>query len=272
MVCGSARGDTREVRNSYMLKSVAYHKGKSKVYHSYWEGLVSLPLPSRVIFTSFLDETDDRFAVMTAVDTKELFMWRNVDKKWSKINTRICELDCFQDIICHNKKFYVMLTKAGFLTVDFQSLEVNLVAGPREDLKNAILFLVESLNDLFLVAQFSSEGIHCFKVFKLNEETHEWDLVEDELELEDRVFFDVECNPFSVSASEFPALRGNCIYFFNYDFREYEDLDIEDVRIYDLRTHTDSKLADFRGFSTLFWPPPAWLKQRSFRSAGLLRN
>ncbi|XP_031269996.1 F-box protein SKIP23-like isoform X7 [Pistacia vera] len=178
---------------------------------------------------------DTRFAVMTAVDTKELFMWRNVDKKWSKINTRI-------------------------------------FAGPREDLKNAILFLVESLNDLFLVAQFSSEGIHCFKVFKLNEETHEWDLVEDELELEDRVFFDVECNPFSVSASEFPALRGNCIYFFNYDFREYEDLDIEDVRIYDLRTHTDSKLADFRGFSTLFWPPPAWLKQRSFRSAGLLRN
>ncbi|XP_031269993.1 uncharacterized protein LOC116128410 isoform X4 [Pistacia vera] len=150
--------------------------------------------------------------------------------------------------------------------------EVTPVAGPREDLKNAILFLVESLNDLFLVAQFSSEGIHCFKVFKLNEETHEWDLVEDELELEDRVFFDVECNPFSVSASEFPALRGNCIYFFNYDFREYEDLDIEDVRIYDLRTHTDSKLADFRGFSTLFWPPPAWLKQRSFRSAGLLRN
>ncbi|XP_031261014.1 F-box/kelch-repeat protein At1g64840-like [Pistacia vera] len=210
-----------EITTSYALETTAILKGKPEL--AYGGKYSQLEFSSgKVIFTSGIDESDEEFAVMVKFGVGRLSLWRNVDKKWSKIDLEIDlgidfeistiifmnfnrRLVLIEDIIYHDKKFYVLLSRGVTMTVDSKSLSVTEVAGTLNDLKwYKSVYLLESHNNLFLFAKFSKnlDTEDYLKVFKLDKERHEWFRVEKGLEFEDRAIFLSEDGSFSLSAKE----------------------------------------------------------------------
>ncbi|XP_031250437.1 F-box/kelch-repeat protein At1g64840-like [Pistacia vera] len=174
---------------------------------------------TKLIFSSFLDENDVEFAVMTRDNcTKELGIWRNVDKKWSKIDMELGFLgflEFVEDVIYYNRKFYAVLSKGRTVTVDSKSLVVTRVAEELQFVSiYSELYLMELYNDLFLIVQFREFGDdfdeYIIMLFKLNEENQKWVPVVDGLELEYRVLFMGKSSfAFSFSIEEVAG----CVYY-----------------------------------------------------------
>ncbi|XP_031261015.1 F-box protein SKIP23-like [Pistacia vera] len=228
---------------------------------------------AKVTLTSCVDKSDEEFAVMAKFRGRRLCMWRNIDKKWSDINLVFNPPWCYrniyiEDIIYHNKKFYVLLSSGVIMTVDSKSLGVTKVGRELSDLDCDfmlyLLYLLESHNNLFLIAKFPAkeDSEDCLKVFKLDEENRRWVQVVNELEFEGRVIFLSEDGSYSLSAKELRPCKENCVYF-KKEIRVGENrYPGEDAWIFNLKTRKDKKLSKFPGYAaSLFWPPPSWLKQ-----------
>ncbi|XP_031254349.1 F-box protein SKIP23-like [Pistacia vera] len=155
----------------------------------------TVELLSKVIFSSSLDENEDEFTVMASDSYgKELGIWRNLDKKWSKIDIELKFPEFFVEDIYHDRKFYAVLTMGYTVTVDPKSLVVTRVAGKVQlYYECAMLYLIGLNNDLFFIVQFQDGeddyDEYNIAIFKLNEENQKWVPVVDGSELEDRELF-----------------------------------------------------------------------------------
>ncbi|XP_031250446.1 F-box protein SKIP23-like [Pistacia vera] len=197
-------------------------------------------------------------------DTKELEIWRNLDKKWSIIDMGLQYPEVLEDIIYHNHKFYAVLPKGHTVTVDPKSLTVTGVAEKLQlDWKYWMIYLIELNNDLFLIVQFQEyddDDEYNIALFKLNEENQKWVPVVDGLEVEDSVLFVGRRRiAYSFSIKEVAGCKGGCVYYADYN-SVIEDYPGQDTWICDFKDHVVGHLPGFPGYLNLFWPPPAWLK------------
>ncbi|XP_031254279.1 F-box protein SKIP23-like [Pistacia vera] len=232
----------------YRVKEVA-KAYRIELVHQFDEPVVF----SKAVVSSH-DGIDDGFAVMAIVQGN-LVVWRNLDKKWSRIRFN----NSFSgDIIYHNHKFYAATARGLTVSVDCNSLTVTQVAGPLETL-TFWTNLVKSFDDLFVIVKFWAwkDERNDFKVYKLDEEIGEWVEVVDGLE--DRAFFLGDDCSFSISAKEFPGCKGNSVYFKHGPFRNDGCLPGTDGGIFDLKDRTVRRL--FAEHSKIFWPPPRWVKR-----------
>ncbi|XVF45603.1 hypothetical protein PTKIN_Ptkin02bG0219600 [Pterospermum kingtungense] len=178
-------------------------------------------------------------------------------------STQLEDVDGVQDIISFNGKFYVVELNGRTIVVD-QSLNVSflqLVGSP-----NSRMFLVQSGDNLLAVQMlFLARSVSIvshkavrFKIFRLDEEAHEWDEIKS---LGDQILFLGSNHAVSASASEFYWGKGNLI-FYSSDHStttRYSDSEHRPMFVFDFETRTTRPLEKCSAYCNLFWPPPEWL-------------
>ncbi|XP_057998210.1 F-box protein SKIP23 [Hevea brasiliensis] len=208
-----------------------------------------------------------------------LCYWRFGDENWTIVNGGFCY---YCDIIVYKGQFYVV-DKWGMLSViDFSSSRAKKIAAPlyREGIEK---FLVESCGDLYLVDGFvkgecdrqSNAETQCmvvdFRVYKLNEEEHDWDPVKS---IGDRIFF-VGHSSFSTSAQDFSELEGNCIIFIDKTILPkkgggFESFHDQFMGVFNLVDGSIGRLTfplHNRPYSHIFGPSPTWINADSSSSS-----
>ncbi|XP_042510914.1 putative F-box protein At3g25750 isoform X2 [Macadamia integrifolia] len=150
----------------------------------------------------------------------------------------------FEDIIFYDGKLYAINIKYDLILVELfpypKETSCNITPPTEEEAEDPGLFnhpgrvnyktpdhpkktvyLVEFLGELLLVIRFF--GIFSksamFKIFKLDQQGRCWIRVE---ELGDQILFIGTSTGFSVSALDYPQLRGNCIYF-TYEYSRHSE-------------------------------------------------
>ncbi|KAH7852498.1 hypothetical protein Vadar_025557 [Vaccinium darrowii] len=209
------------------------------------------------------------------------------DQKWILIDS---SNDRYHDIVYRKGKYYAVDYRGRTVVIDGADLKkkVKVTASPLPGL-GACQFtrLVESGDDLFLVDRYLDPGHESvtsigavtmgmvteerhpgmpnyFNVYKLDEENKQWQLVDD---LNHQVFFLGDDYLFSVSAQDFPGLKGNCIYFSDCMFRARNEKEANIGKscvltgVYNLKDRRCGPLAMFPDHWPIFSPPPAWLKK-----------
>ncbi|KAE9448076.1 hypothetical protein C3L33_20024, partial [Rhododendron williamsianum] len=184
------------------------------------------------------------YGVVVAIHSGRLcFHKLGGDQKWTLIDS---SNDLYHDVVYRKGKYFAVDYRGRTVVIDGADLKkevmvTRLVESPLPNL-GACQFtrLVDSGNDLFLVDRYldPEEGqctlsigavtmgmiteeshppmTNYFNVYKLDEENKKWELVDD---LNHQVFFLGDDYLFSVSAQDFPGLKGNCIYFSDCMFR-----------------------------------------------------
>ncbi|KAL6345407.1 hypothetical protein AAG906_015890 [Vitis piasezkii] len=194
-----------------------------------------------------------------------LALWRLGEKKWSLIDDG-AEKSHFDDVIYYKGRFYAIDYIGRIVVIDADSLKATELASPVHGSRGNHRHFVESFGELFLVdndivSVVPDYPVH-FEVFKFIEEEQKWDWVSG---IGDRVLFVDDDRTFSLSSTDFPGFKGNCVYFTEYCFcEEDDDRPGFDAGIFDLEQRIARPLSAFPGYSKIFWPPPAWLRpQRS---------
>ncbi|XP_077223897.1 F-box protein SKIP23-like isoform X2 [Tasmannia lanceolata] len=168
-------------------------------------------------------------ATIVTYDWK-LSFYKPGDEKWTTINN---EWIHYEDVIYYKDKFYAITNHNAVVTCDFASIDnpkFTVITPPFEGGIDR-RYLVESSGKLLKVERFCEwnpdyeldrDGnvvqpcpewvcrTDWFDVFELDEVTREWILIES---LGDEMLFVGYSNSFSLSASDFPQGKGNCIYF-----------------------------------------------------------
>ncbi|KAF3450401.1 hypothetical protein FNV43_RR06482 [Rhamnella rubrinervis] len=219
-------------------------------------------------------DSNSKFSVMALYNHEELEVWKMDENEWVQLNYG-SERKFFQDISYQNGSFYAVDDRKSIIAVDLSSLEVTLVVPPMADDITILCFqkyyLVNSLGDLYLI-QYPEPSIedhvdvnsndHTFdlEVYKLNEEQGKWISVNS---LGNQVMFVGDGCSFSVSATEFVGLKGNCIFKVK-ESRSHGhvgDFQIWNASLSDLEDQTAAHPLRFAtGWLRSFWPPPTWLK------------
>eukprot|EP00261_Vitis_vinifera_P017245 XP_010646838.1 PREDICTED: F-box protein SKIP23-like [Vitis vinifera] len=217
----------------------------------------------------------DEYGLMMIRFRGGLALWRLGEKKWSLIDDG-AEKSHFDDVIYYKGRFYAIDYIGRIVVIDVDSLKATELASPVHGSRGNHRHFVESFGELFLVDKYvvtfcnnysdivsvvPDYPVH-FEVFKFIEEEQKWDWVSD---IGDRVLFVDDDRTFSLSSTDFPGFKGNCVYFTEYCFCE-EDYDRPgfEAGIFDLEQRIARPLSAFPGYSKIFWPPPVWLRpQRS---------
>ncbi|KAG2695225.1 hypothetical protein I3760_07G005100 [Carya illinoinensis] len=186
------------------------------------------------------------------------------DKRWTLVDKQYSHYD---DIIVYKGQFYV-IDRLGTVSWIDSSLKLIQFSPPLCGLGSQ-KYLVESCGELYVLdryfdgersqRRYRDENIFAdlpsshvcprtidFKVYKLDQEWGTWVLVKN---LSDTMFILSNDCSFSVSAREFPACKGNCIYF----------TDENGFFVFNLGDGSFSKIQCFPDFSHIFRPPPSWL-------------
>ncbi|XP_058216372.1 F-box protein SKIP23-like [Rhododendron vialii] len=233
------------------------------------------------------------YGVVVAIHSGRLcFHKLGGDQKWTLIDS---SNDRYHDVVYRKGKYFAVDYRGRTVVIDGADLKkevmvTRLVKSPLPNL-GACQFtrLVDSGNDLFLVDRYlDTEGGQCtlsigavamgmiteeshppmtnyFNVYKLDEENKQWELVED---LNHQVFFLGDDYLFSVSAQDFPGLKGNCIYFSDCMFRARNEKEANIGKscvltgVYNLKDRSCGPLSMFPDHWPIFSPPPAWLKPK----------
>ncbi|XP_031287367.1 F-box protein SKIP23-like [Pistacia vera] len=192
----------KEITRAYRLELGTIGKGTSRLYSN-------KVYQKSTIFVKVAVGTDvDKFAFMAIHRTRRLFVWKHGDEMLTQLD--IAPND-FRDLIFHNKKFYALASTGQTLIVDSMSFGVSTVS--KLDGLIGRSYLLKSSENLFMVnrdweIEWEIEPLRwSLKVFKLDEEKHEWVRVVDGLE--DTVLFVGDDCSFSVSAKEFAGYEGN---------------------------------------------------------------
>ncbi|KAF7144086.1 hypothetical protein RHSIM_Rhsim05G0163200 [Rhododendron simsii] len=236
------------------------------------------------------------YGVLVAIHSGRLCFFKlGGDQKWTLIDSFN---DRYHDIVYRKGKgkYYVVDYRGRTVVIDGVDLKKEvmvkrLVESPLPSLGGChFTRLVESGDDLFLVDRYLDRAsgkctlsigavtmgmiteerhppdmTNYFNVYKLDEENKQWDLVGD---LNHQVFFLGDDYLFSVSAQEFPGLKGNCIYFSDFTFlaRNEKEANIGKscvlTGVYNLKDRSCGPLAMFPDHWPIFSPPPAWLKPK----------
>lgn len=145
-----------------------------------------------------------------------------------------------------------------FLVESFGSLvlvDMYLSVGPEDDLGyNEALEFYEEFDC------FMSERTVKFKVFRLDRGPERWVEVR---HLGDTILYLGDNCTFAASASELNFLvKGNCILFTDQFFNDREGdgaSKSSGLGVFDLESGSIGPITCYKGYSQLFWPPPAWV-------------
>ncbi|KAI8555995.1 hypothetical protein RHMOL_Rhmol05G0218400 [Rhododendron molle] len=236
------------------------------------------------------------YGVVVAIHSGRLCFFKlGGDQKWTLIDS---SNDRYHDVVYRKGKgkYYAVDYRGRTVVIDGADLKkevmvTRLLESPLPNI-GACQFtrLVESGDDLFLVDRYldPEEGqctlsigavtmgmiteeshppdmINYFNVYKLDEENRQWELVDD---LNHQVFFLGDDYLFSVSALEFPGLKGNCIYFADFMFLDRNEKEANIGKscvltgVYNLKDRSCGPLAMFPDHWPIFSPPPTWLKPK----------
>ncbi|KAK2974315.1 hypothetical protein RJ640_026876 [Escallonia rubra] len=227
---------------------------------------------------------NDGFLLLTIHVSGKLAMLKYGEKKWTVIEDLQSPYD---DVLSYDGEFYAVDNTGRTVVVNVRGpVSVNVIASSvfGGDKK----FLVESCGELYMVDMYLSVGpeddlgynenfefyeeFDCymsertvkFKVFKLDKSGQKWVEVES---LGDRMLFLGDNCTFSASSSDFPACRGNCIFFtdlFSYSSRDEDgETKTKGIGVFDLETGVIGPLSNYPRYSELFWPPPSWIPSAS---------
>lgn len=241
--------------------------------------ITSFEFKSILIKKVIMFSKGDEYGLMMIHIRGRLALWRLGEEKWSLIDDG-AEKSHFDDVIYYKGRFYAIDYKGRIVVIDADSLKATELASPVHGSRGTHKHFVESFGELFLVDKYLDDELQIFcndysdivadvpdypvhfEVFKFIEEEQKWDWVSD---IGDRVLFVGGDRTFSLSSTDFPGFKGNCVYFTQDCFcEEDDDRPGFDAGIFDLEERIAGPLSAFPGYSKIFWPPPAWLRpQRS---------
>ncbi|XP_044476861.1 F-box protein SKIP23-like [Mangifera indica] len=234
----------KEISKSYVLEpAFNYESNKTKVV--------------KVMPSSFFDQNDDEFAVMAKFNGDLLSVWRNIDKKWTKVDITVAFglPDYLVDIVYRNHKFYTITYYDSIIITDSKFLKVVEVEIPVHPPGAFDIYLLESSNDLLMIVRYY--GIDDkFLVLKLDEEIYQWIKVTDGLE--DWVWVSSVGlrSSYSIVAEELSGCRGNFFYFKGKYKNDLFCGELDDVQVVNLKDYSVEKTDNF---PNPFWPPPTWV-------------
>ncbi|XP_048325315.2 F-box protein SKIP23 [Ziziphus jujuba] len=210
-------------------------------------------------------DKNGEYVVMVLHINGKLAVWKMGEDRWVEIDNG----SHYKDIIYHKGRFYAVDRRTWVIAVDCSSLEITQVALDACKfgdvyLREYVIYLVKSGDDLYLVNKYGSQ----FKnTFKLKEKSGMWVSNFSSWNwLVDRIMFvgSWHCS-YSFSAREFPGCKENCIYYRDDCFisgdRDMDGYPGSAAGVYDFSDYTARPLKSLSGYSQLFWPPPHWLKQ-----------
>ncbi|XP_059640546.1 putative F-box protein At5g60060 [Cornus florida] len=269
-----------EIGQTYNLQFVDLN---NKKIETKWEE--SVIQTKKVVVSSNPWTTDGVDYEVMAIQRTKLWFLKLGDEKWSDIRAPEPGRSChYNDCVYHKGKFFAVNDRGSTVVIgsDLRAEEIvppirmnKRIASMRGGISVKYRYLVSSWGDLFLVTKCTGSyekfvydkrdmPLH-FKVYKLNEEKKEWGRVET---LGDRVFFVGDNCSYCVSTWDFAGLKGDCIYFCDNLFTNYNDEDKNlteicgDSGVYSLADDSCRPLARFSDHSQIFWPPQAWFKPK----------
>ncbi|KAF6146101.1 hypothetical protein GIB67_033460 [Kingdonia uniflora] len=156
----------------------------------------------------------------------KLAIAKPADKTWMTLE---CPPGHHQDIICFKDQVYAVDAYGIFRICDITSIQPNAVdfASPPEEFEAAdTLYLVEISGDLHLIlrvdfrnrdddgvgdpCQSENDDSHIFEIYKLDFCTKRWEELDGSIG--HALFLGTNCS-FSLPVSDYPELKGNCVYF-----------------------------------------------------------
>lgn len=225
--------------------------------------------------------SDDASVVAVIHDQMVFAFWRRGDKVWTTVRNSV-NADDVSDVIYHKGRFYVV-TWDGILGV----IHINGTTHPYIEpltekvqlygYQRRIYLVADSIGEsLFIVVRISRavkrildkpndiRRTLSFKIYEtVLEETGQYTKKPVEVEsLGDRVFFLGQNSSMLVIASEYPGLKGNCIYFTD-DYLEahlYESprgIGCVDLGVFNMEDRTIKPL--FRDRLHPTFSPPVWI-------------
>ncbi|XP_047311264.1 F-box protein SKIP23-like [Impatiens glandulifera] len=219
----------------------------------------------------------------------QLWHAKSGDKTWTQLSKGNSS---FVDLLNHMDGFYVTEKKGKTVMYDSTFKEAMVSSsiesdGCRKHLVNSSetgeLFLIDIILDIDRRRNIRSQtggynGPHEpaqspyyhtaieIKIYKLNEEKHEWEEVKN---LDDRVVFAGEDCSYMISNVKVSGFKDNCVYFT--DRHYFKDVGSDDelvevllghnIGVFDLESGKLGPLSLFREYAPLFWPPPGWLRR-----------
>ncbi|CAH9056945.1 unnamed protein product [Cuscuta europaea] len=233
------------------------------------------------------DKHSSGFVLLTIHVSGRLVVYRSGASNWTVINDLSSPYD---DVITKDGRFYAVDNTGRTVVFNMDSMDFSDIAKPvfGGDKK----FLVESCGDLLMVDKYLTVGpkddlgyseefefyeeLDCFmnertlkfKVYKLDEEGHQWVKVSS---LKDRILFLGENCTFSALVSDLNSeCKGNCILFADlllYDKDEEDEgggvWTFHGIGMSDLESGNIGPISSNAGYSELFWPPPPWISSTS---------
>lgn len=187
-------------------------------------------------------------------DFSNMAITRVGDNTWTPLSPG--SHDSIADIIHHKGRLYGVDIGGHLHTWDHHRLSY----GPKSTLKiqyycGMSKLLVESVNgELFMLHR--DLGHKTFEVIRLDLDKPEFIPVND---LSDDVFFVGLNTSFAVSATRFPELRGNCIYFTDDYYFDFDNLENEprDMGVFYVKVPSTEPIPNLGAHSN--WPPPIWI-------------
>ncbi|KAG5549485.1 hypothetical protein RHGRI_014726 [Rhododendron griersonianum] len=284
-----------EIGRAHCLKIVDERK-KKQVEKGKGRTMAECQAEYEDAYTTYIKKvavSPEDYGVVVAIHSGRLCFFKlGGDQKWTLIDS---SNDRYHDVVYWEGKYYAVDYRGRTVVIDGADLKkevmvTRLVESPLPNL-GACQFtrLVKSGDDLFLVDRYlvDTEGectlsigavttgmiteeshpdmTNYFNVYKLDEENKQWELVDD---LNHQVFFLGDDYLFSVSAQDFPGLKGNCMYFSDFMFlgRNEKETNIGKscvlTGVYNLKDRSCGPLAMFPDHWPIFSPPPAWLKPK----------
>ncbi|RVW51513.1 F-box protein SKIP23 [Vitis vinifera] len=204
----------------------------------------SVKLVKLMVFVSLMFGGDEYGLMMIHIRGR-LALWRLGEEKWSLIDDG-AEKSHFDDVIYYKGRFYAIDYKGRIVVIDADSLKATELASPVHGSRGTHKHFVDDI-----VADVPDYPVH-FEVFKFIEEEQKWDWVSD---IGDRVLFVGDDRTFSLSSTDFPGFKGNCVYFTQDCFcEEDDDRPGFDAGIFDLEERIAGPLSAFPGILVVDFP------------------
>ncbi|KAF7150645.1 hypothetical protein RHSIM_Rhsim02G0106100 [Rhododendron simsii] len=204
---------------------------------------------------------DHDYAVAVIHGQGKLGFYKLGDEKW----TPVSDESKYHDVVYHGGRFYAVDYQGGAVVIG-SDLKAKQAApplpgsgrGPRD---GQIKSLVESGDgQLYLVDK--NQGLISkvqLRVYKLDETKKVWERV---YRLNDQVFFVGDDCSYSVFARDFPALKGNCVYFPVKCYNVHGEEDACDG-VQDLESGACGPVEVFQPDRMTMFTLPTWLKPKA---------
>ncbi|XP_010266939.1 PREDICTED: F-box protein SKIP23-like [Nelumbo nucifera] len=224
----------------------------------------------KVILSSSPASSSEYVALAILNETGELAFCRHGDEGWTFIEDA---QPCYEDVICYKGLFYAVDRRGKVVICDVSGVSpVVTVINTLWLFGGDILYLVEQSGELLLVTRHLELGLVepdmayktiRFEVAKLDSSSQNWVKLKG---IGDHVLFLGKNSSLSLSASDYPECRRNCIYFTD----DYSEVNFEGVRgdydvgVFNLEDDSIEPLLCYSQSSLLIWPPPLWITPNPF--------